>query len=79
MSKEIKYKLSKELKKEFRVFLEYHPAKRVNRNLREIFMTYASHSLDVVPLNMEDIIWDMTCLRELFDLAEDETADWPEQ
>lgn len=79
MSKEIKYKLSKELKKQFSEFLEYHPAKRVNRNLREIFMTYASYSLDVVPLNMEEIIWDMQSLMELFDLAEDDTIDWPEQ
>ncbi|NML39623.1 hypothetical protein HHL17_20655 [Chitinophaga sp. G-6-1-13] len=79
MQKDIKYKLSKKLKKELKIFLEDHPAKRVNRNLREVFMTFVAHCLHVSPLNMKDIIWDMTCLMELFDLAEDETVDWPEQ
>ncbi|MDQ0108485.1 MULTISPECIES: hypothetical protein [Chitinophaga] len=74
-----KLKISKELEKQFNEFLEYHPAKRVNRSLREVFMTYASYSLNVVPLNMEEIIWDMQSLMELFDMAEDETKDWPEK
>lgn len=69
-----KIEISDNLKKEFRIFLECHPAKRVNRNLREIFMIYASYSLDVVPLNMEEIIWDMMDLMALFDIAEDETS-----
>ncbi|MGF6849699.1 hypothetical protein QFZ51_004934 [Chitinophaga sp. W3I9] len=74
-----KLTLSKEFKKAVREFFEYHPAKRVNRNLREVFMTYASYSLDVIPLNMDDIIWDIQGLMELIDVAEDETTDWPEQ
>jgi len=76
--KEEKYKLSKLLKKEFRQFLEYHPAKRVGRNIREVIMHYMQHSLDGFPLNMDDILWDFTCLMELFDVAEEETKDWPE-
>jgi hypothetical protein len=70
-----KLKISKKFKKELRDFFEYHPAKRVNRNLREVFMTYASYSLDVVPLNMSDIIWDLQSLMELIDVAEDETKE----
>ncbi len=73
-----KLKISKKFKKELKDFFEYHPPRRVNRNLREVFMTYASYSLDVVPLNMSDIIWDMQCLMELIDIAEDETTDSPE-
>lgn len=72
-----KFKISKELKREFKEFLEYHPAKRVNRNLREVFTNYMQHALDGVPLNMDDIIWDISCLMELLDVAEDETKDWP--
>jgi len=55
MKKE-KLKLSKPLKKEFKQFLEYHPAKRVGRNLREVIMHYVQHSLDGFPLNMDDIL-----------------------
>jgi len=43
MKKETKpaeYKLSKELKQAFKQYLEYHPAKRVNRNLRAVFMSF---------------------------------------
>jgi len=74
-----KLKISKTFKKELRQFFEAHPAKRVNRNLREVFVTYMSYSLDVIPLNMADIIWDMQCLMELIDVVEDETTDGPGQ
>lgn len=74
-----KLKVSKKFKTELRQFFEAHPAKRVNRNLREVFVTYMSYSLDVIPLSMADIIWDMQCLMELVDVVEDETTDWPEQ
>ncbi|HWV68501.1 hypothetical protein [Chitinophaga sp.] len=70
-------KVSKKLKRGFKQFLEYHPAKRVNRNLQEIFVAYTQHTLDGPPLNMDDIIWDISCLMELLDVAEDETKDWP--
>ncbi|MBO9730778.1 MAG: hypothetical protein J7623_19210 [Chitinophaga sp.] len=73
-----KLKVSKPLKKEFKQFLEYHPAKRVNRNLRRAFVSYIQHTLDGVPLDMDDIIWDISSLMELLDVAEDETKDWPE-
>ena len=73
-----KLKVSKKLRREFKEFLEYHPAKRVNRNLREVFVNYMQHTLDGVPLNMDDIIWDVSSLMELLDIAEDETKDWPE-
>lgn len=55
--------------------MEYHPAKRVSRNLREVFVAYTQHTLDGPPLNMDDIIWDIPCLMELLDVAEDETRD----
>lgn len=73
-----KLKVSKNLKREFKQFLEYHPAKRVNRNLREVFVAYMQHTLDGVPLNMDDVIWDISSIMELLDVAEDETKDWPE-
>jgi len=40
-------------------------------------MSFIEHSLDAVPINMKDIIWDLTDLMELLDLA-DETRDWAE-
>lgn len=73
-----KNKISKRLKREFNQFLEYHPAKRVNRTLREIWMRFLEQSLPGYPLNMDDMIWDISCLMELLDMAEDETKDWPE-
>ena len=73
--KNSEFKISKKLLKEFTQFIEQHPAKRVNRNLREVFMTFSEASLDVFPLKMTDIIWDIRCLMELFDVAEDETVD----
>jgi hypothetical protein len=72
-----KLKVSKKLRMEFKQFLEYHPAKRVNRNLREVFVAYTEHTLDGPPLNMDDIIWDISSLMELLDVAEDETMGWP--
>lgn len=73
--KDSEFKISKRLLKEFTQFIEQHPAKRVNRNLREVFMTFSEASLDVFPLNMSDIIWDIRCLMELLDVAEDERID----
>lgn len=35
-----KLRVSKKLKKEFKQFVEYHPARRVNRNLRQVFVAY---------------------------------------
>lgn len=73
--KDSEFKISQRLLKEFTQFIEQHPAKRVNRNLREVFMTFSEASLDVFPLNMNDIIWDIRCLMELLDVAEDEAGD----
>ena len=78
-NKPLKPKLSKALKREFKLFLEYHPPKRVVRSLREVYMSFAANSVDAVPFAMPDIIHDFTRLMELFDLAADETKDWPEQ
>jgi hypothetical protein len=72
------YKISKQLKRKFNQFLEYHPAKRVNRAIREIWMRFLEQSLPGYPLNMDDMIWDIGSLMELLDEAEDETRDWPE-
>ena len=69
--------LSKELQQEFIQFLEYHPAKQVNRHLRDIFMVYITQCMDAMPLDIKDVIWDMTCLMEMFDVAEEATKDWP--
>lgn len=70
-----KPKMGKKLKRRFKKFLEYHPAKRVNRSLREVFMIYIRHTMDAAPLNIDDIIWDISDLMELLDVAEDETRD----
>jgi hypothetical protein len=71
--------ISPQLKKEFEQFLEYHPARRVGRNLREVFMTYIQYAMDAIPSDIDEIIWDMADLMELFEMAEDETKDWPER
>jgi len=41
-------------------------------------MTYMKYTKDGIPINMDDIIWDMTDLLELLDVAEDETKNWPQ-
>ena len=43
-----KLKISKKLKRRFKEFLEYHPAQRVNRNLREVVMIYMQHALWII-------------------------------
>lgn len=57
-------------------FVEYHPVKRVNRNLRIVWMEYLEHVLSGCPAQAEDKIYDISSLMELLDAVEDETKGW---
>jgi len=71
MKKDFNPAISKELLKAFCQFVEQHPAKRISRNLRKVFMAFLESSLNVMPINLDDIIWDIECLMELLDAIED--------
>jgi hypothetical protein len=73
MKKIPEFKVSKKLEQEFTHFLETHPAKRVNRGLRVVWMHFLENAIDGVQPKMDDMIFDIGGLMELLDVAQDET------
>lgn len=64
--------LNKRLSEAFIHFLEYHPAKRLSKNLRRIFMEYLRHQDVGVSIYFDETVKDLEGLFDLLDVAEDE-------
>lgn len=63
---------SKVLIDSFKSYLENHPPKTVNRNIRDVLLEYIRTVQSGYPVNLKEILGDFTALMELLDLAEDE-------
>lgn len=64
--------LNKRLSEAFIHFLEYHPAKRLSKNLRRVFIEYLSHQDVGVSIYFEHTVRDLEGLFDLLDIAEEE-------
>lgn len=62
--------LSTTLEGEFLRFLEYHPAGRVNRNLRKMLLEFLMAQGADEGLYIKDLLYDLDGLFELLDCAE---------
>ena len=68
--------LSPSLKKAFIEFLEYTPAHRLNRKLRNMMVYYLISEQDGIPLDMNDLLYDLLNLFSLLDkVAEQQGTD----
>lgn len=65
-------KISPALKKAFADFLEYTPAQRLSRNLRDMLVYYILSEKDGVPPDIEDLLCDLLQLFHLLDIADEE-------
>ena len=66
--------LSNELKEEFLRFLEYHPARRVSRNLTKMLLEYLMHETAGEADYFKTLIYDLEGLFDLLDVAEETYA-----
>lgn len=64
--------LSPSLRKAFTEFLEYTPAQRLNRNLRNMLLLYIHYEQQALPVEMDDLLCDMLNLFRLLDAVEGE-------
>jgi hypothetical protein len=64
--------LNKKLSEAFIHFLEYHPAKRLSKNLRRFFLEYLRHQDVGVSIYFEETVQDLEGLFDLLDIAEEE-------
>lgn len=62
--------LHPELKNAFIDFLEYTPAQRLNRNLRNMLLHYIIYEQQALPIEIEDLLLDLINLFRLLDAAE---------
>ena len=67
-----KPQLSQKLSEEVALFMENTPPARINRNLRRLFMSYLMVYKDGHIFDMDDLLYDLSCLLELLDTIEDE-------
>lgn len=68
--------LSSGLQEEFLRFIEYHPPRRLNRNLRKMLLEHLMHEGSLEDLYLQDLLYDLQGLFELFDAIEiEEQAD----
>ena len=67
-----KGKISDKLQIEVENFFEYTQLTRLNRNLRNMLMSYSITIKDGHNFNMDDLLVDLASLFTLLDVAEDE-------
>lgn len=68
--------LSKPLLDAIVQFLQYTPAQRLSRNLRNMLIYYTLYEQDGYPSDMQDLLMDLLNLFRLLDTA---IAEWPEK
>lgn len=64
--------VNKNLAAAFIHFLEYHPAKRLSKNLRRVFLEYLRHQHVGVSIYFEETVKDLEGLFDLLDIIEEE-------
>ncbi|HEX8038926.1 MAG TPA: hypothetical protein VF490_07230 [Chryseosolibacter sp.] len=64
--------MSPQLREELVRFIEYHPARRFNRNLRRMLFEFLMTENAVESLYLKDLLYDLDGLFELLDTIEDE-------
>jgi hypothetical protein len=62
------------LQAEFLRFMEYHPAHRVNRNLRKMLLEFMMLDAAVEAFYLKDLLYDLEGLFELLDAIEADPA-----
>ena len=62
--------MSSALQEEFLRFVEYHPPRRLNRNLRKMLLEHLMHEDSLEDLYLQDLLYDLQGLFELFDAVE---------
>jgi hypothetical protein len=70
-----RHKLNESLGSAAETLINYPHVKRLNRNLRRMFMLYVAHEKDSLSEGFESLILDMYFLHEFLDLLEDKTID----
>ena len=63
--------ITPQLAKELRELLDYCPPRRLNRNLRKLFMEYLFLTTDLPPY-FEDLVIDLDALMNFLDFADEE-------
>jgi hypothetical protein len=61
-----------DLQDQFRHFIEYHPAARLNRNLRKMLLEFLMSDVAVEAFYLKDLLYDMEGLFELLDAVQSE-------
>lgn len=69
-SKPVHPALSNELIEEFKQFMEYHPAVRLNRNLRKMLIEFLMYDGATEAIYIRDLLWDLEGLFLLLDAIE---------
>jgi hypothetical protein len=64
--------INKELLEEFEQFLEYAPAHRLSKNLRNLLLWYLIYAEGEYFFPLDDLLADLTTLFDLLDVAEKE-------
>ncbi len=64
--------LSDLLKEEIIRFMEYHPARRFSKNLRNLLLEFLQHDGAIEAINLNDLLYDLEGLFELLDIIEAE-------
>jgi hypothetical protein len=64
--------LNKNMQEAFIHFLEYHPAKRINRNLRRMLLEHLTHQGSIESIYLHETLVDLEGLFNLLDVAEEE-------
>jgi hypothetical protein len=64
--------LNKNLREAFIRFLENHPARRLNKNLRRMLLMHLSHTEAVESIYLNETLWDLEGLFNLLDIVEEE-------
>lgn len=62
--------VSSALQEEFLRFIEYHPPRRLDRNLRKMLLEHLMHEGSLEDLYLHDLLYDLQGLFELFDAIE---------
>lgn len=64
--------VSSALQEELLRFVEYHPPRRLNRNLRTMLLQYLMHEGSIEAFYLQDLLYDLQALFELMDALEAE-------
>ena len=70
-------KITPKIAKELEALLDYHPARRLSRGLRSLFMDYLITNgqlgeFNELPSYFDDLVYDLNALLEFLDVADEE-------